>query len=277
MKKNKNKTIKIALWGKHFGEEPPLIGNKEQGAGGIFFTGCNLHCVFCQNYQISQEGFFKKECTSEELAEIILGLEKQGAVNIDLVTPTIWFAQIKSAIVLAKKKGLKIPIVWNSNACEAAALLRQMEGLVDIYLPDFKYGDEEAAIKYSQASNYPEIAEKAIKEMLRQVGYLKEENGIAKKGLIVRHLVLPNNLENSFAVLKILAGIDKKIHLSLLNQYYPAYKAEDFPEINRQLTEEEFARVHDFALALGFENGWVQTEKSAEAFLPDFRKENPFA
>ncbi len=226
--------VKIGWWGKHFGEEPPLVGKKNQGAGGIFFTGCNLHCVFCQNYQISQQGFFKEKCSAKKLAEIMLNLQKQGAINIDLVTPTIWFAQIKKAIILAKKKGLKIPIVWNSNACEAAALLRQMEGLVDIYLPDFKYGDEEAAIKYSQASNYPEIAEKAIKEMLRQVGYLKEEDGIAKKGLIVRHLVLSNNLENSFAVLRILAGIDKKIHLSLLNQYYPAYKAEDFPEINRQ-------------------------------------------
>ena len=152
-----------------------------------------------------------------------------------------------------------------------------MAGLIDIYLPDMKYGDDGAALKYSGAINYVSIAEKAIREMLKQVGNLKIKKGVAQKGVIVRHLVLPNNLANSLKALDILASIDKNIHISLLNQYFPAYKAKEYPEINRIVSEAEFEKVCHYAEKLGLENGWVQTEKSAEAFLPDFRKDNPFA
>jgi len=268
--------IKIAWVGKHFGEEPPLVGGKEQGAGGIFFSGCNLRCAFCQNYQISQEGLSNKEVTSQELAKIMLDLEKQGSVNIDLVTPTLWFRQIKEALIIAKKNGLKIPVVWNSNGYESAEVIKEMAGLIDIYLPDFKYGIEETGWKYSGVKKYPQIAKAAITEMYRQVGNLKIKEGLAEKGLIVRHLVLPDNLENSFRALDIIAEVDKNIHLSLLNQYFPAFKAEEYLEINREVTEEEFEKVQDYALELGFENGWIQTERSCETFLPDFKKANPF-
>ncbi|MFH0792101.1 MAG: radical SAM protein [bacterium] len=270
------KKIKIAWVGKHFGEEPPLVGNERQGAGGIFFSGCNLRCVFCQNYQISQEDLFNQEITPEGLAEIMLNLERQGSVNIDLVTPTIWYKQIKEALTIAKKNGLKIPIVWNSNGYESIEIIKEMAGLVDIYLPDFKYGIEEIGWKYSKVKQYPQIAKIAISEMYRQVGNLEIKNGLAKKGLIIRHLVIPGNLENSYRALDIIAEIDKDIHLSLLNQYFPVFKAKEYPEINREVTEEEFEKIQDYALRLGFENGWIQTDRSSETFLPDFKKSNPF-
>ena len=214
-------SVKISWFGKHFGEEPPLVypernrrGNERslprarreigvypeprRGAGTIFFTGCNLRCVYCQNYQISQ-GNIGKNYTIAELVKIMLDLQTQGALNIDLVTPTIWFRQLKQTITEAKKQGLKIPIVWNTNAYDGAKIIKEMEGLVDIYLPDFKYGDDDLAFKYSGVKNYVKVAKESIKEMFRQVGNLElSEDGVAKKGVIVRHLVLPDNLENSF-------------------------------------------------------------------------------
>lgn len=267
--------IKIAWRGKHFGEEPPLVGGKKQGAGGIFFSGCNLHCVFCQNYQISQEGL-GREYSVEELVEIILRLQENGAVNIDLVTPTIWWKTIKAALVIAKQKGLEIPIVWNSNGYEAVEILKQMEGLVDIYLPDFKYADNELAHKYSGIKNYSQAAEAAIKEMHRQAGLFKEENGTGKSGLIVRHMVLPGAVESSKKVLDIIASIDNKIHIALMNQYNSMFHANRYPEINRTLNKDEFDDVYDHLLDLGFVNGWVQGEGSQKMLVPDFRQENPF-
>jgi len=232
--------VKIAWTGKHFGEEPPLFGDKSQGAGGIFFSGCNLRCVFCQNWQISQGGM-GKEYSIEELADIMLDLQNSGAVNIDLVTPTIWRQQVKTALQLAKSKGLILPIVWNSNGYEQPAILKQMAGLVDIYLPDFKYGDDKTAVKYSRAHNYVATATAAVKEMLRQTGNLQvNEQGLARRGVIVRHLILPNNIQNSLTALKILRSIDPKLHVSLMRQYYPLHRAKNYPEINRQITEQEF-------------------------------------
>ncbi|MDD3102136.1 MAG: radical SAM protein [Patescibacteria group bacterium] len=270
------KIIKIAWFGKHVGEEPPLVGNKNQGAGGIFFSGCNLRCVFCQNFQISQQRLIEKKYSIEELADIMLSLQKQKAVNIDLVTPTIWLPYIKKAIIAAKKRGLIIPIVWNSNAYEKVETLKQMEKLVDIYLPDFKYGDDEIALKYSGIKNYTTTATNAIKEMLRQVGHLKTKNNIAYKGIILRHLVLPNNTKNSLQVLEQTALIDKNIHLSLMNQYYPLYKAADFKEINQCVDNEEFNKVCKYALNLGFKNGWVQEKDSSRVLIPNFALKKPF-
>jgi putative pyruvate formate lyase activating enzyme len=269
--------VKIAWYGKHFGEEPPLTGTALQGAGTIFFTGCNLHCIFCQNWQISQNDV-GKEYSVEELADIMLNLQKQGAVNIDLVTPMPWLREIKAAIILAKQKGLKIPVAWNSNGYESVAAIREVEGLVDIYLPDFKYGDDEAADKYSRAPKYSEVADRAIREMHRQVGLLQVgDDGLAKRGIIIRHMMLPNNLSNTFSVLEKIAAIDKNIHLSLMSQYYPVYHAAEFPELTRQITIEEFAAAEDKKFVFGLETGWTQELEVGEVFLPDFSHDNPFA
>jgi len=270
-----NKIIKVAYCGKHFGEEPPLVGNKDQGAGAIFFCGCNMHCVFCQNKQISQ-GFIGQMISVDDLAKKILELQNENCVCIDLVTPTIWQEQIIEALKLAKQNGLQIPVVWNSNGYEKVEDLRRLKDLVDIYLPDFKYSDNEVAFKYSGVKDYFETTQKALKEMFDQVGNLKiAENGLAVKGLLVRHLVLPNNLANSFGVLQKLAEIDKGIHVSLMNQYLPLF-VENFLEINRKLNHDEFAQVLDYQLELGLKNGFCQEFDSSEDFVPDFEKDQPF-
>jgi putative pyruvate formate lyase activating enzyme len=280
----KERKVKIAWYGKHFGEEPPLIGNpsssfsekKRNGAGTIFFSGCNLRCVFCQNYQISQEKL-GKEYSASELANIMLELQDEGVANIDLVTPTPWWRSLRESIVLARKLGLTIPLVWNSNAYETLHIIREMSGLVEIYLPDFKYADDRLAVKYSNAPEYSRLAYRSIKEMFRQVGRLQIKDGIAQKGLIIRHLILPGCLDNSFAVLEKIASIDKDIHLSLMSQYYPVYCAGKFPEINRCLTSDEIKWVEGKRRELGLKNGWSQEVNSGDTFLPDFRKENPFS
>ncbi|HAU39582.1 MAG: hypothetical protein UV80_C0007G0040 [Candidatus Peregrinibacteria bacterium GW2011_GWF2_43_17] len=254
--------IKIAWVGKHFGEEPPFCP-----AGGIFFTGCNLRCVFCQNFQISQGGI-GREYSAEELAEIMLKLQADGSANIDLVTPTIWFKQIKEAIKIARDGGLKTPVLWNSNAYEKVEILREMEGFVDIYLPDFKYGIDAVGLKYSGARNYSGVATAAIKEMVRQVG--------VSDRIVVRHLVLPGNLENSFEALNKLAEISTDLHVSLMNQYSPLHNAANFPEINRVLTEDEFDNTFKFLIKKGFKNGWAQSAESRKILIPDFAKENPW-
>jgi putative pyruvate formate lyase activating enzyme len=207
----------------------------------------------------------------------MINLQKDGALNIDLVTPTIWFRQIKQAIIEAKKRGLQIPVVWNTNAYDGVKIIREMEGLVDIYLPDFKYGDDELAFKYSGIKNYVQTARDTIGEMFRQVGNLSTEDGIAKKGVIVRHLILPGNLKNSFKALECIREIDKDIFVNLMSQYEPVYKAKDFPEINRNVTKKEFKEVFDYLQKLGLSNGWVQEPDSHSVLLPDFRRENPFA
>ena len=271
-----NDKVKIAWFGKHFGEEPPLTGTAKQGAGTIFFSDCNLRCVFCQNWQISHENS-GKEYTISGLAKIMLDLQDQGAINIDLVTPMPWRQEIRSTVILARELGLKIPIAWNSNGYESVAAIKDLVGIVDIYLPDFKYGDDELAAKYSRAPKYSEVADKAIREMYRQVGILQtDENDIAQKGIIIRHMILPNNLENSFLALEKIAAIDKNIHLSLMSQYAPLYRAAEFPELNRQITPEEFSAVEKKKNELGLDFGWTQEPEAGDIFIPDFNKENPF-
>ncbi len=264
------KTVKIAWYGIHEGEEPPLLP-----AGGIFFSGCNLHCVFCQNFQISQQGI-GKIFSVLELANIMIELENKGANCIDLVTPTIWHAPIKEAIILAKSFGLKIPIVWNSNGYEKLDIIKSLAGLIDIYLPDFKYSDDDLAFKYSGIKNYLEVATSAIKEMYMQVGNLQIKNTVAQKGIIIRHLVLPNNLPNSFGVLRAIANIDIKIHISLMNQYFPTHNSKQFSELAQIVTDVDFEKVCDLLVELGFKNGWIQGEKSTENLIPDFTKPEPF-
>jgi len=266
--------VKIAWFGKHFGEEPVLVG--KEGAGTIFFTGCNLRCVYCQNYQISQQNIGQKY-SIQELVNIMLGLQNDGALNIDLVTPTIWADQIKQAIIKAKKQGLSVPIIWNSNAYEDKEMIKALDGLIDIYLPDFKYGDNDLAFEYSDIKDYVQKAKESIKEMLHQVGNLKlSQKGIAEKGIIVRHLVLPGNIKNSLKVLEYVKGIDKNIYINLMSQYKPVYKAKDFPEINRNIRRGEFKRIFNYLLKLDIKNGWVQEIQNHTVFLPDFTKKNPF-
>ncbi|OGF20277.1 hypothetical protein A2Y83_01970 [Candidatus Falkowbacteria bacterium RBG_13_39_14] len=268
--------IKIAWFGKHFGEEPPLVGNEKQGSGTIFFSGCNLRCVFCQNFQISQE-MMGSDYSIEELADIMIKLQDDGAVNINLVTPTIWWSKIKNALLIAEENGLKIPIAWNSNGYDNIEILRGMEGLIDIYLPDFKYGIDEIGLEYSGVKNYSQTAISAIKEMLSQAGNLEvDENGIAKKGLIVRHLILPNNLNNSFAAFKLLSEIDADLYISLMRQYFPLHKASLYPEIARRVSDDEFEKAYEEFLNLGFSKGWAQEGECENIFVPDFRKQNPF-
>lgn len=276
--------MQIAWIGKHFGEEPPLIGNKKQGAGGIFFAGCNLKCVYCQNFQISQE--FEKlpkdkvrEYSPKELADEFLNLQSLGAVNIDLVSPTIWWKEILATINIAKENGLTIPVVWNSNGYENVEILQKFQGLVDIYLPDFKYSNDSLAFKYSGIPNYRQKTIDAISEMLRQVGYLTfDENGVARKGLVIRHLILPNHVENSAQVLEdIRQNFGKNVHVSIMSQFNPLFHSSDFPKLSRSVSMEEFNLVYEKLEDLGLENGWVQNIESRELFIPDFNLENPFA
>ncbi len=241
----------------HFGEEPPITG--ANGSGTIFLTYCNLRCVFCQNYPISQLGNGK--ATDEEgLATMMLALQKRGAHNINFVSPTHYTAAIVRAIHLASKEGLTIPIVWNSNAYERVETLCQLEGIVDIYLPDIKYSSDVHSKRLSAAPGYWDIARKAVQEMHRQVGLLEQnEDGLATRGMIVRHLVLPDDQSGTREVLKFIATeLSKETTLSLMAQYFPAHKATKIEGMNRQITEEEYERALDWLDEFGLENGYTQ-------------------
>ncbi len=240
----------VSSFGPHFGEEPVLVGFG--GSGTIFFTGCNLGCVFCQNYQISHlmEGEY---ITVEELADIMLYLQNRGCHNINLVTPTHQATQIFEAVDIAKRKGLTIPIVYNCGGYESVEVLKELEGLVDIYMPDIKTFSREFASKYLKAPDYPEVVKEAVLEMQRQVGFLKVNKfGLAEKGLIVRHLVMPNWTEDSKEILKWIAeNLGKETYVNVMEQYFPYYKACEYPEICRRLTEKEFMEVYNYAKRLG--------------------------
>lgn len=262
--------VKIALYSTHNFEEPCISG--KNGSGTIFFSNCNMNCVFCQNYEISQQGK-GKEITIEELANIMLKQQENGVENINLVTPTSYAFHIKEAIKIAKKEGLKIPIIYNTNGYEKVETLQMLEGLVDIYLPDLKYFDNELGKKYSKVDNYFEIATKAIKEMYKQVGApVLDENGVMKKGLMIRHLVLPNNIENSKNVLKwIKENIDNNVYVSIMAQYFPTYKAKEMKDIDRKLTQEEWSEIEDYIEKLQIENGYVQElGEHEEEYVPDW-------
>lgn len=266
--------VRIAWWGKHFGEEPPLTGSAEQGAGTIFFQGCNLHCCFCQNWQISQQPVGSFYSTTE-LSDIFIQLQAQGAINIDLVSPTIWWKPIAEAIAMARDRGLEIPMVWNSNGYEQVTHLRKLEGLVDIYLPDFKYANNELAERYSGIKNYREKALEAISEMLYQTGRLKIEDKLAYRGTLVRHLLLSNAIDNSLQSLQLLAHLHPVPHVSLMSQYNPMPCNKHYPELNRKITSAEWEKVVNQYYALNLE-GWVQELESADCYNPDFNQEKPF-
>ena len=249
--------IKIALYSIHNFEEPCISG--EKGSGTIFFSNCNMNCVFCQNYEISQFGR-GKEITIEELANVMIKQQERNVQNINLVTPTSYALHIVEAIKIARKKGLEIPIVYNTNGYESVETLKLLEGYVDIYLPDLKYYYDDLAKKYSKVDNYFEIATKAIQEMYRQVGTpVLDENGVMKKGLMIRHLILPNEVQNSKKVLKwIKENIDSNVYVSIMTQYFPTYKAKEIPEIARKITKEEYEKVENYLYGLDLENGYIQ-------------------
>ena len=249
-------TVKIALYSTHNFEEPCISGKK--GSGTVFFSNCNMNCVFCQNYEISQHGK-GKEISIQELAEIFIKQQEKNVENINLVTPTSYVPQIIEAIKIAREAGLKIPIVYNTNGYEKVETLKMLEGYIDIYLPDLKYSDDLLAKRLSKVDNYFEIATNAIKEMYRQVGQsVFNEDGIMQKGMIIRHLVLPNHILNSRRVLKWVNDNMNDVYVSVMAQYFPTYKAKGIEDINRKLTKEEYEEIENYLYRLNLENGYIQ-------------------
>lgn len=262
--------IRLALVSLHKWEEPCLTG--DNGAGTIFFSHCNLKCVFCQNFKISHEGF-GKNISVERLAEIFLEQQEKGAANIELVTPTQYVPQICSAIDSAKKFGLKIPIVYNSNAYENLETLDLLKNRVDIFLPDLKYFDNELARNFSNAPNYFFYASQAVKKMFELVGENKfDSSGLMTRGMIIRHLILPNCRHDSMKIIDwIYNNFGDKIFVSLMNQYTPIFHAGDYKKISRRLTSFEYNSVINHALDIGLKNCFIQTEKAdGENFIPNF-------
>ena len=262
--------IKLAMASIHNFEEPCISG--KNGSGTVFFSNCNLKCVFCQNYKISQEGL-GNEITIDELADVFIDEQNKNAENINLVTPTMYVYHIIEAIKIARSKGLRIPIVYNSNGYENVETIKKLNGYIDVYLPDLKYFDDDLAFKYSGIKNYFENATAAIKEMYNQVGSpVLDENGMIKKGLIIRHLVLPSNIQNSKNVLKwINDNMDKNVFVSVMAQYFPTHKAKEFPEINRKLTMDEYKEIENYLYSLDLDNGYIQElGEHEEEYVPDF-------
>lgn len=244
----KDKAV-ISSYHAHFGEEKCLVG--KNGSGTIFFSSCNLSCVYCQNYEISQLRM-GDEVTEKQLSKIMLNLEEKNCHNINLVSPSIYIPQILKSISIAVSNGLKVPIVYNTGGYDSVKSLKLLDGIVDIYMPDVKYSDSKLAHKYSLVSNYWEILQKALKEMHRQVGDLKIENGIARKGIIIRHLILPNKIAGTQKVMRFLAGeISKNTYVNLMDQYNPSHKANMYPKIARRITREEFEEAKKDAIEEG--------------------------
>ncbi len=261
-------TIKISLADLHYFEEPCISG--KNGSGAVFFTGCNLNCQFCQNYEISQlqKG---KSISIENLAEEYLKLQARGANNINLVTGCIYVPQIIESLKLAKQKGLRLPTVYNSSGYEKKETIQMLEGQIDIYLPDLKYYYDDLAKDLSGIDHYFEMATEAIKEMYRQVGNPKfDENGILQKGLIIRHLVLPNHLQNTKQVLKwIRKNMGKEVYVSVMAQYFPEYKALQREDINRKLTKAEYEQIEEYIDKLGIQYGYLQDlEENEKQYVP---------
>jgi putative pyruvate formate lyase activating enzyme len=239
-------------------------------------SSCNLGCIYCQNYQISQTTN-GQELTDQQLAQVMLDLQNRGCHNVEPVTPTPQTPQIMEALVLARERGLKIPFVYNCGGYENPKVIRMLNGMVEIYLPDFKYGLEDEAVEYSAAPGYPVFALDSLKEMARQVGdELETEKGVAKRGIIVRHLVLPGNIENSKEVFRLIKkNISVNVPVSLMSQYSPMPKVRCHPLLSRRITRDEYSHVLDYALKLGFKNLFIQ-EVSECKLIPDFDRKNPF-
>ena len=274
----------VSAYGAHFGEEPPITG--ERGAGNIFFGNCNLRCVYCQNHQISQNpGVESRHALRvESLAEVMLELQARGCHNINLVSPTHFAPQIVRALLIAAEQGLRLPLVYNSNGYEALETLQLLDGIVDIYLPDLKYSDEENALRYSKIDSYVMTARKAIQEMHRQTGtqWITDAEGILKRGLIIRLLMLPNGLAGIEASLDFISSeLGRDVAVSLMAQYYPAHHAEkqdQYPLLMRRISAAEWARALATLDRLGMTEGWIQDlEAAADCYRPDFaNRQDPF-
>ncbi|MDO4444379.1 MAG: radical SAM protein [Bacillota bacterium] len=254
----------------HMWEEPCISGKK--GSGAIFFSGCTLKCVFCQNREIA-EGKYGKEISSRRLTEIFLELQEKGAANINLVTAGHFVVPVKEALLRAKEQGLAIPVIYNSGGYERVETLRFLEPVVDVWLPDFKYMDGRLAREYSKTEDYPQTAKKALEEMVRQAGECRfDEEGYIQKGVIVRHLILPGHTRDSMEILSYLhKTYGEHIYISVMNQYTPLPQVKDLAPLNRKVTRREYRRVLDFALELGIEQGYFQEGETAkESFIPLF-------
>lgn len=232
-------TVQVSSFGAHFGEEGPLVGTR--GSGTIFFTGCNLKCVFCQNWDISQMRM-GRTLSDAELAKIMISLQKAGCHNINLVTPTHYVPQILKALILACEKGLRLPLVYNCGGYESLTTLEILDGVIDIYMPDVKYAHSESALRFSKAKDYPTVVKSALKEMHRQVGDLMvDDSGIAWRGLLVRHLVLPEGLAGTEEIMGFIVDeISKDTYINIMDQYRPEYRAGEHPPLNRRITSHEY-------------------------------------
>lgn len=265
------KNVKVALANLHYFEEPCISG--KNGSGTVFFTGCNMNCKFCQNYKVSQE-HLGDEISIENLADKFLELQNQKANNINLVTAVMYIPQIIESIKIAKSKGLKLPIIYNTSGYEKRETIEILKGYIDVYLPDLKYYYNDCAKKLSGVENYFEYATESIKEMYNQVGAPKfDENGIIKSGVIIRHLVLPNHIQNSKMVLKwIKENMPEDTVVSVMAQYFPTYKAIGTKDINRKLTQEEYNEIEQYVFDLNL-NGYIQDlEENEEQYVPQFEK-----
>ena len=265
--------LKVARPALHYWEEPCISG--EEGSGAVFFSGCPLHCVFCQNENIAN-GTTGKKITVPRLSEIFLELQEKGANNINLVTPGHFVPQIIKALDRARTDGLYLPVVYNTSSYENVDTIRMLEGYVDIYLPDFKYMDSGLSARYSHAPDYAKVAKAAVAEMVRQTGkasfFQEDEDGLIKRGTIVRHLTLPGCMEDSKSVLQYLhETYGDTIYISIMNQFTPLSNLEKYPELNRRITEEEYEELVDYAIEIGIENGFIQEGDTAEeSFIPAF-------
>jgi len=270
----------VSSYTPHFGEEPVLSGTR--GAGNIFFGNCNLRCIYCQNFEISQnwKNERKHEVTHEHLAEIMLKLQQMGCNNIGLVSPTHFSATILKSILIAAQNGLNLPIIYNTNGYDSVEILKLYDGVIDIYLPDFKYGNDQYARKYSFVDDYFEKTKAAIKEMFRQVGdELVYDGNVVVRGLIIRHLVLPNGLAESEKVFQFIAEeLSPNVHISLMSQYYPTNKAHKEILLSRTIRESEYERTLELMDKYGLHNGWIQEMDSYEHYRPNFweSRDNPF-
>ena len=266
--------MKVALVSIHNYEEPCISGT--EGSGTVFFSNCNLRCVYCQNFKISRDGY-GKEITVQRLADIFIEQQNRGVNNINLVTPTMYVDQIIESIKIARKNGLKIPIVYNSSGYEKVETIKKLAGYIDIYLPDFKYASNRLALRYSGVNNYVESAISSISEMIKQVGKpVFNDKGIMVKGVVIRHMILPNNVLNSKMVLKNIAKLFKDdTMVSVMAQYFPTGNAAKYPEINRKITKEELAEVEECLEDLNITNGYIQElGEHEEEYVPDFNLDN---
>jgi len=256
---------KVFSYMAHQGEEPGISG--AGGSGAVFFSNCNMGCVYCQNYEFSQIGQ-GREVEPEDLAKFMLELESMGCHNINLVTPTHVLPQILKSLKIAVASGLKIPLVYNTGGYELPEIIRLLDGIVDIYLPDMRYSDEDLAVKLSNGPGYPEYNRQAVKEMFRQVGSAQmDERGIIKRGIIIRHLVLPNESSGTEKIMKFIAEeLSTDTYVSLMSQYLPYHKAKEYKEINRRLKPEEYEQAKEIMAKYGLSNGWVQESFGSERF-----------